>query len=210
MRNFLPPTEFFREKKIEIFFLEKQKKIVDEIKSYSESSINKINFEEEADNIIKRSNFKVPKLIKEGTTTGISTLILSGRQLPPGRFYQQGRNYEVEVADYGVPFEGNKDFFKIYPSKYHSKNVEAVLNTNGLVFRLTNYGKITGNETEIENLKREFLANIDATEKTLLQIEKELTDYLPKLRALIIQSLENRKQFLNSKKDSTDKLNPFN
>lgn len=210
MNKNLFPTEFFREKKIEIFFNEKQKRIMDDLESFPEALINEIDFEKEADSIIKRSNFDVPKLLKEKTTTGISTIVLTGRQLPPGTLYRPGQNYEVEVADYSVPFIGNKDFFKIFPHKYHSANISAVLTTGNIIFKLTNYGKITGNESQIEYLKKEFLLNIEATENTLQQIDEEVSDYLPKLRILIIERLKSRKQFLDSKKDSTNKLNPFN
>ncbi len=209
MRNFLPPTELFREKKIEIFFDENQKRIIEDIKSFPQKLINEIDFEEEAENILKRSSFNVPKLMKEKTTTGISTLFLSSNQLPPGTLFQYGKKYEVEVAEYTVPFVGNSIFFKLYPNKYHSKSLAAVLSNDNLVFKLTNHGLITGNEPGIELLKQEFLSNIEATEKTLLQIEEELSVYLPKLKVLIIEGLKSKKQHLDIKRDSTNKLNPF-
>ena len=209
MHNFLPPTQLFNEKKVEVFFNEKQKIIIEGIKSYSEVLINEIDFDVEAENIIKHSGFNTPKLIKEKTTTGISTLILSGDQLPPGTPFQYGKKYEVEVADYRVPFVGNADYFKIYPNKFNNTNLSSILNRDSLVFKLTDYGKISGNDLVIESLRQEFLLNIETTERILLQIEEELSFYLPNLKIVIIESLKSRKQLLDSKKNSINKLNPF-
>jgi len=209
MHNFLLPTQLFNEKKVEVFFNEKQKRIIEDTKSYSEALINEIDFDVEAENILEHSGFNTPKLIKEKTTTGISTLILSGDQLPPGTPFQYGKKYEVEVADYRVPFVGNAEYFKIYPDKFNNTNLSSVLNKNSLVFKLTDYGKISGNDLVIESLRQEFLLNIETTERILSQIEEELSFYLPSLKIGIIESLKNRKQLLDSKKDSINKLNPF-
>ncbi|AZA86318.1 hypothetical protein EG349_05705 [Chryseobacterium shandongense] len=121
MRNFLLPTELFREKKIEIFFDEKQKAIIKQVDSYPPALINEIDFDKEAEKIISQSDFNVPKLMKEKTTTEISTLILSGDQLPPGTPFQYGRKYEVEVANYKVPFTGNNIFLNYFHISITSK-----------------------------------------------------------------------------------------
>ncbi|AZA86319.1 hypothetical protein EG349_05710 [Chryseobacterium shandongense] len=84
------------------------------------------------------------------------------------------------------------------------------MNNESIIFKLTEYGKITGNESVIESLKQEFLSNIEATEKTLQQIEEELSVYLPKIKDLIIEGFEAKKKYLDNKEDSTNKLNPFN
>ncbi|WP_346984732.1 hypothetical protein [Chryseobacterium sp. POE27] len=148
-------------------------------------------------------------MIKEKTNTGISTLTLSGHQLPPGTPFEYGKEYEVEVANYTVPFVGNPEFFKTYSNKFNNTNVSSVLNRNNLVFKLTNYGEISGNDSAIEQLKQEFLLNIESTERMLQQIQEELSVYLPNLKILIIEGFENRKKILESKKDSISKLNPF-
>jgi hypothetical protein len=201
--------ELFREMKIEAFLNQKIRNIKNTLDRYSESHISSATTEKEVKSLIESSGLNVPKLKKEETSTSISEEQISGYQLPSGRSFVPGKSYEIEIANYSIPFSGNKDFFKCLPKSFSQRTVIADLNQNSLTIKLTNWGKISGNDEAIEYLKTELLRNIEVIESYLTSLQKDVDEFIPELEKSLTSYIDNLKKNITVKNDSSDKLNPF-
>lgn len=201
--------ELFREVRLEAFLNQKIRNIQNTIDRYTESHISNINTENEINSLIASSGLNVPKLKKEDTSTEITKEQISGHQLPSGRTFVPGRLYEIEIANYTIPFTGNREFFKCLPKSFSLRTVIATLGQNSLTIKLTNWGKISGNDEAIEYLKTELLRNVEVMENYLTALQKDVDEVIPELKKNLTSYIENMKKNIDVKNDSSDKLNPF-
>lgn len=201
--------ELFREVRLEAFLNQKIRSIKNIIDRYTESHISNINTEIEIKSLIESSGLNVPKLKKVETSTEISEEQISGYQLPSGRSFVPGKLYEIEIANYTIPFSGNGDFFKCLPKSFSQRIVLAILSQNSLTIKLTNWGKISGNDEAIKYLKTELLQNVEVVENYLSALQKDVDEFVPELEKSLTSYIENMKKNINVKNDSSDKLNPF-
>ncbi len=201
--------ELFREMKIEAFLNQKLRNIKNTVDSYTESHISSIDTEKEIESLISSSELNVPKLRKEDTSTSISEKQISGHQLPSGRTFVPGRLIDIEIANYSIPFSGNKSFFKCLPKSFSQRAVIADLNQNSLTLKLTNWDKISGNDKAIEYLKNELLRNVEVIENYLAALQKDVDEFIPELEKSLTSYINDLKKDIDVKNDSNDKLNPF-
>lgn len=201
--------ELFRELRLEAFLNEKIRNIKNTIDRYTESHIKSINTENEINSLIESSGFDAPKLKKENTSTAITEEKISGYQLPSGRTFVPGKLYVIEIANYTIPFSGNREFFKVLPKSFSKGTAIATLGQNSLTVKLTNWEKISGNDKAIEYLKTEFLRNVEVIESYLAALQKDVDEVIPELKISLTSYIENMKKNIETKNDSNDKLNPF-
>ncbi len=201
--------ELFREVRLEAFLNQKIRNIQNTIDRYTESHISNINTENEMNSLIDSSGFNVPKLKKEDTSTEITKEQISGHQFPSGRTFVPGKLYEIEIANYTIPFSGNREFFKCLPKTFSERTVIATLGQNSLTLKFTNWGKISGNDEAIEYLKTELLRNVEVIENYLTELQKDVDEVIPELKKSLTSYIENMKKNIDVKNDSSDKLNPF-
>lgn len=201
----------FRELKIENFLAEKEREIKNKIGRYGDSTLVSLDVEKEIMKLIRESNLQIPKLIKAQTRTSITTEQMTGQQLPSGTRYQMGKKYDIEIANYNIPFEGNKELFKCHPSKSIGfPNLGIELQQEYLTIKLTNWlGGISGKDEVIENLKNELVRYVESIEQVLLELQSDIDEYLPLLENKIRIELSTLIKRVNIKNESNDKLNPF-
>lgn len=201
----------FREMRIDTFFTEKEGTIKNKIGRYSETTLSSLNVEDEIRELINNSDLNVPTLEKEKTKTSITTEKMTGMQLPPGTSFQRGKIYEIEIANYTIPFTGNAEFFKCLPTagqKFRPLSVER--HQNSIIIKLTNWlGGISGNDKAIEMLKTELVSHVESIENVLNQLRADVEQYKPILEQKIQAELDKLIKKVNIKNESNDKLNPF-
>jgi hypothetical protein len=199
----------FREIQIDNFLNEKERNIQNKIGRYSETTLASIDVQTEIKNLIRDANLIVPKLQKENTKTSITTEQMNGMQLPSGTGFVRGKIYDI--ANYTIPFSGNADFLKCLPST--GQNVQPITvetHQNSITIKLTNWsGVISGNEAEIEMLKKELVTNVESIENVITALESDIEQYIPILEKRIESELNRLIKQVNIKNESNDKLNPF-
>jgi len=201
--------ELFRESKVDVYLNQKIRAVQNKVDRYTESHIANLNIEKEITSLIDSCDLNVPLLIKENTSTSITEQQISGHQFPSGRTFVPGKIYEIELANYSIPFSGNYDFFKCLPTSFSARTVIADLNQSTITITLTNWGKISGNDEVIEHLKSELLRNIEVVENYLKALKNDIDKFIPELEKSLKTYLEERKKSIEIKSDSSDKLNPF-
>ncbi|GAA4279309.1 hypothetical protein [Aquimarina mytili] len=201
----------FKEIRIHNFLSEKERNIKNKIGRYSEMALASLNVKAEIENLIRDEDLNVPKLQKEKTQTSITTEQMTGMQLPPGTSFIRGRIYDVEIANYTIPFIGNGEFFKCLPSAGQNfRSISVEKHQNSIIIKLTNWlGGISGNNEAIEMLKAELVKQVESIESVLEQLEKDIDEYKPILKKKIESELDKLIKQINIKNESNDKLNPF-
>lgn len=204
-------VNLFREFRIDNFLNEKEIDIKKKIGRYSDSTLATINVEIEIEKLIDSANLVVPNLKKEKTKTSITTEKMTGKQLPSGTRFEMGRNYDIEIANYNIPFNGNKEFFKCYPSKNISfRPLSVELQEGLLTIKLTNWlNGISGKDEVIDMLKNELINYVESIELVLTQLQEDIDGYKTVLEKKMRIELETLIKKVNIKNESNDKLNPF-
>lgn len=201
----------FREIRIDNFLNEKERDIQNKIGRYSETTLASLDLQTEIKKLIKASNLIVPKLQKENTETSITTQQMTGMQLPSGTSFVRGKIYDIEVANYTIPFSGNADFLKCLPSTGQNfRPITVERHQDSITIKLTNWlGGISGNDVAIDSLKKELVTNVESIESVLKALESDIEQYIPLLEKRIESELKRLIERVNIKKESNDKLNPF-
>jgi len=204
-------VNLFRELRIDNYLIEKEREIKNKIGRFSESALASMDVDSEVKKLINNASLDLPKLKKEDTKSNITTEEMTGQQLPSGTRFVMGRVYEIDIANYKVPFSGNKDFFKCHPSKNISLRPLGIeLQNDSIIIKLTNWlGGISGNDEAIERLKNELISIIDNIETILTQLQNDIDEYIPILEKRIESELTALIKKVNIKNESNDKLNPF-
>ncbi|MAC95432.1 MAG: hypothetical protein CMC96_08015 [Flavobacteriales bacterium] len=204
-------VNLFREIQLPHYLTEKEDEVKNKITGYSDSVLANLDKEREIENLVDDLDLEVPSLLKEQTKSSIIIEEMSGQQLPAGTEFVMGRRYNIEVANYTIPFKGNKDFFKCVPSKtYGFKPLEVEIKDNTMVVKLTNWlGGISGNDKVIESLKNELKNYVSAIEDVLELHQNDIVEYVPILKKKIDSVLQPLIEKVNIKNNSSDKLNPF-
>ncbi|MFY0629727.1 MAG: hypothetical protein JXR05_05055 [Flavobacteriaceae bacterium] len=203
--------KLFKEIRIDSFLDEKEREIQNKIGRYSDHALISLNIEKEIQSLIGYANLKVPKLRKEETTSNITTQQMNGQQLPSGTRYQMGKTYDIEVANYSIPYTGNGEFLKCQPSNTtNHRPIIVEKQENSILIKLTNWLQgITGNDKGIEEIKAELIKNTDIIESELELLRNDIQEYIPVLEKRIELKLKKLIEKVNLKNDSNDKLNPF-
>jgi hypothetical protein len=201
--------KLFNEKRIEDYFNQIDRSLKNEVDNYSDQNLVTLNVNQTTDMLFGRYEITIPKLEKDKTTTSITQESISGHQFPAGTTFQPGKMYEIDIANYRIPFTGDYELFKCLPTVFTYKAVEAELTRNSIIIKLTNWGIIRGNDKAIEDLKNLFLQYIGYIEEYLNAIKNDVDKYLPVLNLKIKSYLEERIKQAKIKFDSNDKLNPF-
>jgi len=203
-------NELFGPKKIEDYFNQTRTRLEKQINIFDEHRLTSIVAEEEVDAILNRNKISTPKLDTSKTESFITTENISGFKLPVGTFFERGKLYEIEIANYKISFDGTLDLFNYSPTLNTGIVNEVILNVNGfLIFKFTPYGKITGNNEATEMIKKELLSKIEQINTNLYNIENDLINFNSSIRTILINQLTDRIKYHKQKMESSDKLNPF-
>ncbi len=179
------------------------------IDKYTDSKIINIDINSEAALLLDSVKINLPEINKKETQTSIDKENIRGEQFPPGTSYVRGKQYEIEVAKFTLPYTGDSEIFKCKPQNFYGKPINVILSNDKINFSYTNYSTITGKDSIIEGMKNDYLACIDIIEKNLEQSKIEIDTFFEYLSAKITSYLTKRKEQVILREDSKNKLNPF-
>jgi hypothetical protein len=201
--------KLFREQKISAHLLGVEKKIQDQIDGYSDEKLVQIEGDKTILGLLKQYEIKVPELDKSLTKTFLSTKKISGWEFPSGTRFEHGRIYEIEIANYVVPFSGDGEIFSCTPTSFVNGLIEAEVSRNTVTLQFTNYGTIAGNDEAIESMKQLFMKYVESIEENLTALKSDVEQNSPRQKLKFKSYLDEKIRKAKFKFDSGDKLNPF-
>ncbi len=202
--------KLFGTQKIENYFNQIETSLKKQINGIPEDQLISINIEDEVDKLLKRNKIEVPVLDTSKTESYIKAEQVPGTQLPSGMLFQMGKLYDIEMANYSIPFKGTSELFNCSPTVMIGIVNDVILNVNGfLSFKLTSWGKITGNNEAIEAIKKQLLSMVERINENLKNIENDVNNFNSRIKPIMVSLLTERVKYTKLKNDSSNKLNPF-
>jgi len=203
-------NKLFGTQRIEDYLMQVERNIKNQIDRLSEQYLNTLDVEEAVDKLIVQYKITTPVLDTSKTKSTISTEQISGHQLPPGTAFQMGKKYDIEIANYQIPFSGTAELFECSPTVMTGLVNNVIVNVNGFILiQLTNWGKLSGNDKAIEGIKLELLGMVERIDKNLKNIENDVFKFNDTLKPKLVTYLTEKVKRIRLKNESSDKLNPF-
>lgn len=209
--KFYNMTQLFRQEEVADYFKELEQIIQNQIDRYKENHLLELDIEETVEELFEEHEQRIPVIHKDDITWKFSTTQMSGYDFPSGITFTPGKVYDVEYANYTIPFSGDSVFFKSKPKNPSTGwSMQADLKNSSLVLSLTRYGKLQGNNQALEEVRTQLINHLGQIEIILKQLQNDCDDFNQQLKPFIKAYLEKKISDLKTKNDSLDKLNPFN
>jgi len=191
-------TTIFGAKMLSEYLNEREKTLIDKINAIDEAAFHSMNIDVYANNLENGQNINVPVIDKGNIETDIRKGTVRGF-----------RSSQVDIAIYKIPFEGDSYVFSLMPSTFTVGLFEYGISGKYLIFEINSGGIINNSAQVKEHVKNSAQQCVTYIEGALVTIKRDIDNFNHTLHDRIIQYLNTRKQYIESKNQLKKDINPF-
>ena len=195
-------TRIFNNTSLETILKNNTDSLLDEISMFN---ITKENLAKSTESLSVKHGLVMPKLKLKDVRYEIDNENVEAMNFPVGAIISN----PVEFVTYTVPFSGEDKLLMVKTNDKRLNSFSLELGRDTIKIKLTTWTDISGNDTAIETIIKEFKYVVSLIEENMVTLGSKLDNYNATLPAIAEQGLKERLAGILQRADTLKRLNPF-